>query len=469
MFKIFGEYFDTNTGTLSDEAKVFFSQKSINSDTLLSDSVTDFSSNPSRIDTYPHQLFHKEGASTFGFLYVDGELGNDANDGTRLDTAKKTIQAAINILPQDLRGAQVWIMVHPGIYTSPTYGTPVIEIGSRYNGVIVFTWLGLWYNEGDPAIHTWKRGGTVRSNDQIVIQGNVPSSGNGVFFTSWSSCPNLEIKFRGWAAVKGGWDSNQSAYAYRWKFQNIAVDGAPLLTIANIKHFDIEYPIELDLTDLGNVPAVSLNTINSARLGGFLAKSNTPGGSKCQKYVDIWGGLVYIHNCQLGVNFNSTYFPANAWASGYGLEVSEKYHIIEGVRTLMSVWGGSATYDNNSTLLYRSGSLGDATLPSIRLSTITGYCSINYHSDQCTVVDSSVGSRFIKDYKTFTAFNYYVSSYFKSVGSNAMIATHTASPPSDSLAARDLCFYLDESNNKLMVKVKYSNGTTIASGSIALS
>jgi len=48
-------------------------------------------------------------------IFVNGTTGNDENNGLTTDTAKKTIQAAVDILPERIK-ANITIKVSPGIY-----------------------------------------------------------------------------------------------------------------------------------------------------------------------------------------------------------------------------------------------------------------------------------------------------------------------------------------------------------------
>ncbi|MBZ0200788.1 MAG: hypothetical protein K8H86_13040, partial [Ignavibacteriaceae bacterium] len=100
-------------------------------------------------------------------IHLDAEYGDDANDGLTWATAKKTLFSAQQMIPFDLKGIHVIILMHPGVYLED-------EVAFRHlNGVIRLIWVGEFINTADTPYAAYVRNGTVnpiRSNDQVIIK-----------------------------------------------------------------------------------------------------------------------------------------------------------------------------------------------------------------------------------------------------------------------------------------------------------
>lgn len=407
-----------------------------------------------------------------GFCYfVDAENGNDANSGLTLKHAKKTINAALNSLPHDLYGHEARIFIHPGTYVNETEHS-VINILSN-NGKITFNWLGTWANPGDPdfvsnGYSNWlyeKLGGAVvRSNDQIVIHAKHVTSGEGTCVSAGWSCDfTIHVWFASQNFAKS-WLDPHAQYAFRWKFIQDN-DCAPtiecMISSSRMKEFWLENPIEIDFTNAIH-RAIWINS-PSAHITPVHAYS-TSLSPICTKTGYWWGVINFGPNCTSDAMLEDFWWPANAFHPDYP-KPSPAWKF-EGHRQILGVMNGcKAVIHFNNDVQYLQGFLPDANPPQIFLSDLAE-CSLVYNSNVATLVDTSTSVHKVTDVSTGVT-NNYIGAGLKTVANHFQFPLQTSAQSDSNLQNKDVVFYLDESNNKLKVKLKYSNGT-IKTGEISL-
>lgn len=136
--------------------------------------------------------------------YVDGDNGNDANDGLKMSTAKKTINGALALLPSNLQNYEFHVFVHPG-----TYNENILLSNNRAtDGQILISWVGTFWNTSSDAYVVWARNGDTviaRNDNQVIINGS-HSLG----------CKNLTVTYRSFKPGIASW--NKGACATRFKF-----------------------------------------------------------------------------------------------------------------------------------------------------------------------------------------------------------------------------------------------------------
>lgn len=123
---------------------------------------------------FPNSIPIWDNSSLMGVrLMVDPVLGDDSNDGCSWETPFKSIQAAVDALPDDLHGRHAVILLHPGDYLL----TNTLNI-NKTNGVFYLAWCGTFLNEssGNTDIkryYAWARNGVanpIRNNDPVRIK-----------------------------------------------------------------------------------------------------------------------------------------------------------------------------------------------------------------------------------------------------------------------------------------------------------
>lgn len=143
--------------------------------------------------------------------YVDGENGSDANDGLKMSTAKKTINAALTLLPSNLQSYEFHVFVHPG-----TYNENINLVNNRtVNGSILFTWVGTYWNTSSDSYVVWARNGdsTIARNDnQAIINGSHSLS-----------CKDLSVTYRSFKPGIASWNKGSCATRFKFVFPSSGV------------------------------------------------------------------------------------------------------------------------------------------------------------------------------------------------------------------------------------------------------
>ena len=429
---------------------------------------------PTNIDTFPFtDLILAPWNAQIFISFADSVRGNDDNDGKTLATAKKSIQAALDSFPNDLKGHEAFVFVHPGTYTNSGSEAP-IAIKNK-NGTIRFNWLGLWANLGNSentgnASAVWLAnllgGAAVLSNDQIIVKGKNVTNGDGAaFFTSWDQNFSLQI-YIGSGNFSKPWDQPSAQYAYRWKFMQDEVDFSTsiwsIVSPFKAKLFSVDNPIEIDFT---HAQRVGLSLIcQSGRIDGIKFTSSIL--SAINTETQYYSGLVFIGpECTSDVLLCDVWFPSNGYHPDFKKTNDTVGWVVEGVRKFISFCDNSAAVVTiGSNMIYNQGVLPDANIPAIYFN--NSKASLTYNSDKCTVVDTSIQPHYIKDAKT-NFVKQFLSADVVKLGSNLVQQVHTSAIADADLRNKDVSFYLDEAVNKLKVKLKYSDGT-VKSGEIAL-
>jgi len=136
-------------------------------------------------------------------LFVDGANGDDNNDGLSWAKAKKTIQAAYDSLPYDLKGHDAWVIVAPGTYNKSLNC-------KTSNGWVINIWGGAdALNINHPWAQWWKHDGNPTSNDPVVVDGGDDKAiGN---------YGKTKITFKAYDPSKAPWQAGWG-FGTRWRF-----------------------------------------------------------------------------------------------------------------------------------------------------------------------------------------------------------------------------------------------------------
>jgi len=445
-----------------------FSGKAASSHAHVIGDVTNLTSSLTDKVSFPNSLMRTrpDGATHF-YFFVDDENGNNANDGLTLATAKKTIQAAINLLPTDLQNNEAHIYVHPGTYTQT--GSATILLRNR-NGSIYFHAMVQAVNNlpGNPsAMQTWYHsllgGATVRNDGTVNVTG--VTDGKAIVQQWWGGDQTLSIYFRSmnWYLA---WDAIAANYAHKWKFYHTnSNDNTFLFDFEGAKFVEFSHPILLDVVKTNKL-AVLFNEVLSSRIGGMKFINSGLAASGCQTTSGAWQGLIYLLNCGKNFLLTNIYYPANGWHADYPLDSPGVQWVVNGARQVVYFGGSAGIINGFSNMIYSQGLMPDGDLPFIRIDANSKDFDIRYHVEKNQISNASTFAyKILEENDEITTLA--LSSFIKSVGGSPIIKALNTSPGDNLLGSSQLNFWLDENNNKLMIKLKYANGT-IKVGELAL-
>lgn len=186
----------TTTDSLTIESENFYVDgDSLNvNDKFIMDSDGTVTVNDESVQTFPSQLLVEGwgGGDVFRF-YVDPTLGSDDNDGQTWATAKATLQATVNALPQDMGGYTQFILLKAG----ETY--PGLQTIGKSNGAIEFLWCGAFVDTANtPGKYSyWVRNGAttpIGSNDPVVLLSDTARSDSRFLTTYTNSSLYIRIQ-----------------------------------------------------------------------------------------------------------------------------------------------------------------------------------------------------------------------------------------------------------------------------------
>jgi len=343
---------------------------------------------------FSHSTWWDEAEPCFR-LMVDDSLGDDSNNGGTWSTAKKTIQGAIDALPDDLQGRIAFLFFHPGIYT----GTA--DMRTKYNGSIELRWVGMFANTNystsiNGAYTTFLRNGAVdpiRDSSQVIF--DLTPTGSAAISAYHTSTIKFSLIF---SAANEDYAYNVVGHAY---WNQIVIRMADGFTDDNLVHYDGDGEVQfrngvtLDLNGTSRAGVYSggkVSLIYLKVIGDSLGTASTS--------TSAWyGALSCVGNKGWDIRPGSNY----AWAPGHAPPISGKAYYIEGVRTLLTTPWYSTNFNGNtmnfgSAISYTQGELPDTLHPYIRLHS-TGYFSgqLTYNSDQVSLTDNAVLQRIITD------------------------------------------------------------------------
>jgi len=279
---------------------------------------------PSIVDYDPaifsHNTWWDEQEPSFRIM-VDDSLGNDSNDGGTWATAKKSIQGAIDALPDDLQGRPAFLFFHPGTYT----GTA--DMSTKYNGNIELRWVGMFANTNyatsiNGAYTTWLRNGAVdpiRDSSQVIF--DLTPTNNGALNAALPSNKELNLSL---FSANSDYAYNVTGHAY---WDEIVVRMADGYTADNLIEFGGSGSLSL-----GNGVTLDLN--GTARAGIYSGSKVTliylkvigdSLGTASTNTSSAWyGALSMVGNAGWDIRPGSNY----AWAPGHSPPISGKAYYI---------------------------------------------------------------------------------------------------------------------------------------------
>ncbi|MBS3945628.1 MAG: hypothetical protein KGZ42_09035 [Melioribacter sp.] len=402
--------------------------------------------NPSRIIQFPFDDINTFSWGEKAFrIFVNANNNSGIEDGKSWDTAFTTIQKAIDSLPDDLMYFNAFILVAGGNYSLPS-------IRTKKNGILFFEYIGdTWNNLNDPDFRTLGR--TFSSSPALLQQSSaVELSGR-----------NIEIHFRsrtqGWNLVYNGWRVKIMPNSNFPNAFTISGDMFALITNMVLDASDSTYTNFKSLFRIIN-PSSSLCGLNIETFS-VIGRGNDP--------TDDWSGSISISDntevirLNIGVSFNF------GWASGKSSPNSKKF-VFNNIKKFFTMHPVATTVVPRmnidlSSIDFTAGETGQT---KIKISINSYHFGGKLKIDD-NMVDLTDNSGKIGELNKTTAgtVTYYIGKGMKFNNTVPIFSTNNSVPADSIIANKDVTFWIDESSNKLMFKLKYNNGT-VKSGEINL-
>lgn len=402
--------------------------------------------NPSRIIQFPFDDIHTFSWGEKAFrIFVNADNNSGIEDGRSWDTAFKTIQQAVDSLPDDLMYFNAFILVAGGNYSLPS-------IRTKKNGILFFEYIGdTWNNINDSDFLTLGR--TFSSSPALLQQSSaVELSGR-----------NIEIHFRSrnqaWNWVYNGWRVKIMPGSSFYDAITISGDVHLLITNIVLDASDATYTNFRTLFRVIN-PTSSLCGLTIETLS-IIGRGNDLTGD--------WQGMISISDNTESIKLNIGISYNFGWASGKASPNSKRF-VFNNLKKFFTMHPvASAVVPRiNLDLTSIDFTAGDTGQTKIIMSINSYHFGGKIKIDD-NLVDLSDSSGKIGELNKTTAgtVTYYVGKGMKFNNVVPIFSTNNSVPSDSLIANKDVTFWIDESNNKLMFKLKYNNGT-VKSGEIAL-
>ncbi|MFA5805410.1 MAG: hypothetical protein WC879_12280 [Melioribacteraceae bacterium] len=402
----------------------------------------------SNITSFPYHLLSvlPWGIKCFRF-YVDGEQGSDLNNGLTWATAKKTLTGALNLLPNNLNNFEVRIFLHPGTYDES------FSFIRFANTTFKFFYLDQQFNTATDDFSAFIRNGAVnpiRNNNQLIFK----NSAGSIVWDFGSATLNKSFYLEA-IDPTNTWNQNGHFKVNKIVFQG-NTSGTNILISGNVNLSTEPGCLTLDLKSANY--GIYLGGTRSNLISFNLQGCKVIGGTgRCSVNEETTSSVIMFQNAN---------FFANSWYLSNNLG-NYIYWDITGVRQMFSNWElcTFALNISDASVSYAQGSLPDAFLPRIILNPEANG-SVQYPNSKFRIVDGSTLARYIKELVSGVATSFLTNQLF-SIGNSLIQISKNAVPADSVLGNENLTFYIDETLNKLKVKLKYSNGT-IKSGEVIL-
>lgn len=412
--------------------------------------------NPSNIEVFPNTSLRtswRDGSSPCLAFYLDSTLGDDANDGLSWETALKTLAGLASIIPYNLQNVEVFIFFQPGTYDNP-YKVNFTHI----NGIINFCSPGLFMNTEDTPYALF-----VRNGKTSPIRTDLPAYLNFddclELFSIAKSCSyffhnqNLALAITDANACYNG-KIQLSTHNYNRTVSLIKIKDCIFNSLSTINFYMANL-----LTGSHAIESLGNCTLN---LNSFYIQS-TYGAGQSGLAVGSNNGAILCDNNDI-VNFTSV---ALSYNNAYGPPIHKNWLIYWTSQLLCNKPNATVTYLINlatNSVHFERGTLSPA-YPAIRMEQFTaGYISASTFE---VIIDNLSVLPIIITNLADSSISKYLSPNIIDKTNNVNLKTKNAIPADTVLANEFMTFYLDETTNKLKVKLKYSTGV-VKSGEIAL-
>ncbi len=402
--------------------------------------------NPSRIIQFPFDDIHTFSWGEKAFrIFVNADNNSGIEDGRSWDTSFKTIQQAVDSLPDDLMYFNAFILVAGGNYSFPS-------IRTKKNGIIFFEYIGdTWNNVNDSDFQTLGR--TFSASPALLQQSTaIDLSGR-----------NIEIHFRSrnqaWNWVYNGWRVKimpGSSF-----YDAVTISGDLHLLITNMV-LDASHATYTNFRTLFRVinPSSSLCGL-SIETFSVIGRGNDSTGD--------WQGIIAISDNTESIKLNIGVSWNFGWASGKTSPNSKRF-VFNNLKKFFTMHPVATTIVPRmnidlSSIDFTAGDTGQTKI----IMSINSYHYGGKIKIDDNLVDLIDNSGKIGELNKTTAgtVTYYIGKGMKFNNTVPIFSTHNSVPADALIGNNDVTFWIDETSNKLMFKLKYNNGT-VKSGEITL-
>ena len=406
-----------------------------------------------KADPYTSRLAETPFGNKVYRIYVDGTNGLDTNTGFDQDKPVKTIKQALSLLPIDLGGYGVYVIIKPGTYIMPR----TVEFN---NGFIDFMWYGKSLYEGSVEDTSGQIGfiNYMNSDDPNLTDDQV-------IFINESETTNDAFYFKGkemsyaFTAQNPGLNYNEVGkfYAERIVFKvNPDLPAKQYWTLIVFDRCNWWNEGQQQLFDATSCnSAVGFMWEATAFVRSIKIVANDVGGNT---NTGQWRGAIVFSN-------NTSNITIEKITCGYAVGFEGVDGIsITGFKQLLSNFD---KYAENSKINFTGATISQGNLPTAEYQI---YLSAQYRGQMiynttvATLLDNSIEPHIVKNESTTKTF---VSSKIKQTTNNVIVGVLASVPTDSELSNKDLIFYMDETTDTLKVKYKDSGGV-VQTGDIAI-
>jgi|GEM_PF-5888682 hypothetical protein len=386
-------------------------------------------------------------------FYVDANNGNDNNDGLTWPTAFQSFIKLFEVLPRDLKGYQAHVYVKSGTY--------LFFEANISGGPVFLKWCGTTINTNIGAEFDWCRQGAInpiQDNERIILT-NDYSSTRRLLFTMTSGG---SINFWASSTFSSGYDVVHT----RWMI-DLRGDASQI---------SFQYPIYAETqpnsgvwfqhgvyVNFGNANGYGIGVggggFMNFRGGWFIGGTGAPSlgsGNQCAYRIMGGGDTLFEDGSALFYDTSIITFPV--------ITKIDKIRQIIG----LSYNNGNATINLGSSANIEIVQVSPGVNPDILIQSNSPSFrgTVTYTSNKLNLIDYSVVNHTITD--TYTGITkVFVTGNLKEISGNIISHFNSSSPADTLLGNSEGIFYIDEGTGKLIVKLKYSNGT-VKTGEITL-
>lgn len=400
---------------------------------------------------FPYDLLSE---APWGILYfrlcVDALNGDDNNNGFTWESPKKSIQAAIDALPNDMQYYTAFIFVHSGTYDP-------FKI-YKSNGTILLYWVADFMNTSSYSDAIYARGNSVNpfrdaNPIDIVLTDANSNLAGGLCVDAMGLNLRVEILSKN-EGIPSPW-SSAYIYADRWVFKTDNIVVKPALLSFNCFLYALHFRLEL-----GKCSEAGIWLRGSYSACDIASMSVLGGSGNASVSNGDWKGAIVIMDSPNSFIIGNTSYGFHASYNNNG-----NYFYFDAVKQVFHNPRADCKLALINPLSMNSVNDVGATKPQFKLaSNFSGTCQ--YHSDNALLSDASTYPHTIVDKKTSTS-TVFVDSLLKRISTSLFQKVHTSAPADASFANQEVALYLDETGNKLKFKLKYAAGT-VKTGEIAL-
>ncbi len=258
---------------------------------------------------YDHQRLAMDGIN-YDFVYwVDGTNGNDSNDGKTFETAYKSLDKVVEVLPTDLENRSAYICLPAGTEITLTQN---VTFKSK-NGTVGFVWVGGWidsvsYSDSNPA-GLWLNPDS--SSHQLIADSSqvlINTHGYNLTLTGGQSITYFFDSYD-WSKAYAS-NSHRHYYNRIVFYTDVAQDDILTITDCGFSNYNA-WGMEIRMKNIIN-RAVVFSNMWSGWLNGFKIL-----GDSDFVAINDWRGAVVFSNNRVDFNVDRAWEPSGYYHPDY--------------------------------------------------------------------------------------------------------------------------------------------------------